>query len=194
MKSYEIVDVEQGSASWHALRKRKITATDAVIIMRESPWKTPANLYYEKISDSPPGIPNQRMQRGLDLEPIARDLFISQKGFIIQPAVVVKDWAMASLDGISAALTVIVEIKCPGARDHSLAMDGIVPDHYRAQLQHQMYVTGLPETYYFSFDGKNGIALNVKRDDEYIERMVIEEKKFYENLMLRIPPEKEGAA
>ena len=152
MKSYEIVDVEQSSPEWHALRKRKITATDAVILMKESPWKTPSNLYHEKISDRPPSAPNERMQRGLDLEPIAREHFIRSSGVKVTPTVVVKDWAMASLDGMSEDGNVILEIKCPGQKDHNIALSGHVPDHYRAQLQHQMYVTGLQETFYYSFD------------------------------------------
>jgi len=193
MKSYEIVEVDQGCAAWHALRKRKVTATDAVVIMKESRWKTPSNLYYEKISDSPPAIPNERMQRGTDLEPIARENFIRSTGIVVTPKVVVKDWAMASLDGMSEDGNCIVEIKCPGSRDHSIALKGKIPDHYQAQLQHQMYVTGLQETFYYSFDGEEGVYFKVKRDDKYIERMVIEEKKFYENLMLCMPPEKEDA-
>jgi hypothetical protein len=55
-----------------------------------------------------------------------------------------------------------------------------------------MYVTGLQEIYYYSFDGKEGVYFKVKRDDEYIARMIVEEKKFYENLMLGMPPEKEN--
>jgi putative phage-type endonuclease len=133
------------------------------------------------------------MQRGLDLEPIARENFIRSTGIQVMPIVVVKDWAMASLDGMSDDGSCIVEIKCPGSRDHSTALKGKIPDHYQAQLQHQMYVTGLQETFYYSFDGKEGVYFKVKRDDEYIERMVNKEKKFYENLMLRIPIEKEDS-
>jgi len=191
MKNYEIVDVQQGSSEWHALRKTKITATDASTIMHESPWKNHLQLYNEKLSDDPPKAPNYRMQRGNDLEPIARDHFIRISGINVSPVVVVKDWAMASLDGMSECGNVILEIKCPGEKDHSTALKGKVPDHYRAQLQHQMYVTGLDETFYYSFDGEDGVYFKVKRDDQYIERMVAEEKKFYENLMLFIPPQSE---
>jgi putative phage-type endonuclease len=189
MKNYEIVSVEQGSQEWHILRKTKITATDAVVIMHESHWTTPLQLYNEKLSGEPPRAPNERMQRGTDLEPVARQSFIEHTGIEVVPMVVVKDWAMASLDGMSLCGKHIVEIKCPGAKDHATALQGKVPDHYRAQLQHQMYVTGLQEAYYYSFDGQMGTFFTVKRDDQYIEKMIEEEKKFYQNLMLFIPPE-----
>ncbi len=183
--------IEQGTPEWHALRKTKITATDASIIMGASHWKTRIQLYHEKLSDAPATPPNERMQRGLDLEPIARDLFILNHGFICKPQVVVKDWAMASLDGIDDTGQIVVEIKCPGEKDHDIAFSGKVPDHYYPQLQHQMYVCDVQEMYYFSFDGIDGITVKVKRDDKYIAKMIEEERKFYECLINKIPPEPE---
>jgi putative phage-type endonuclease len=189
LPNLQISELDQGSQEWLDLRKTKITATDASIIMGANHWKTKIQLYYEKLSNNPPMLPNERMKRGLDLEPVARQLFILQTGIFVEPAVVVSDWAMASLDGISSDGKVIVEIKCPGEKDHSIALYGKVPDHYYPQLQHQMYVTGVQLAYYFSFDGIDGVAVMVKRDDEYIEKMVEKEKKFYECLINKIPPE-----
>lgn len=188
-KKMESIELIQGTPEWHALRKTKITATDACVIMGASHWKTRIQLYYEKLSNEPPMAPTARMQRGIDLEPIARDLFILRHGIHVEPKVVIKDWAMASLDGINILGTKIVEIKCPGEKDHAIALSGKVPDHYYPQLQHQMYVCDAPEMYYFSFDGIEGVTVKVKRDDEYIKKMVEEEKKFYECLITRTPPE-----
>lgn len=185
----ESIELEQGSYEWHAFRKTRITATDACVIMGANHWKTKIQLYNEKLSDDLPSPPNERMQRGLDLEPLARDLFALQTGIVVEPRVVVKDWLMASLDGINAEGTHIVEIKCPGPKDHAIALAGRVPDHYYPQLQHQMFVCDVQEMYYFSFDGTDGVAVLVRRDDEYIEKMVTEEKKFYDCIMNKIPPE-----
>lgn len=179
----------QGTPEWHALRKTKITATDSAIIMGVNPWKTRTQLYYEKLSNEPPMAPNARMQRGIDLEPVARDLFILQYGIHVEPKVVIKDWAMASLDGIDETGKYVIEIKCPGEKDHAIAFSGKVPDHYYPQLQHQMYVCDVEEMYYFSFDGVDGVTVRVKRDDEYISKMVEEEKKFYDCLINKTPPE-----
>ena len=181
-------NIEQGSPEWHALRKTKITATDACVIMGASPWKTRMQLYNEKISEDPPSPPNERMRRGLELEPMARDLFTIYTGIFVSPRVVVKDWAMASLDGMSDNGDSIVEIKCPGSVDHAAAFSGKIPDHYFPQIQHQLYVTGLPIAHYFSFDGKDGVVLIIPRDDDYIEAMIEEEKKFYDCIVNRIPP------
>jgi putative phage-type endonuclease len=187
----ERIEMEQGSAEWHALRKNKITATDAPIIMGVSPWKSRFQLYHEKLSPTKQLTINDRMQRGTELEPIARDLFNIQSGFLLVPGIVVRDWAMASLDGISDDGRTIVEIKCPGEKDHALALEGKIPDKYYPQLQHQMYVAGVNSMYYFSFDGLDGVYTLVKRDDEYIEKMIIEEKKLYDCLINKTPPEKD---
>ena len=52
MSSQLIINNEiiQGSQEWLDLRKTKITATDACVIMGESSWKTIIQLYEEKIS------------------------------------------------------------------------------------------------------------------------------------------------
>lgn len=181
--------LEQGCPEWHALRKTKITATDASVIMGASHWKTRIQLYNEKLSDDEPMQPNERMQRGIDLEPIARDSFIMQTGVFIVPMVIVKDWAMASLDGISQNGQCVVEIKCPGQKDHAVALSGKVPDHYYPQLQHQMYVCDVDSMCYFSFDGVDGVSVMVKRDNDYIAKMIEEEKRFYECIMNKTPPE-----
>lgn len=179
----------QGTPEWHALRKTKITATDASIIMGANHWKTKQQLYQEKISDDvKPLYMNERMQRGIDLEPVARDLFNLNSGWNMQPAVVINDWAMASLDGRDQ-LGLILEIKCPGERDHQLAKDGKVPDHYYPQLQHQMWVAGTCMVYYYSFDGVDGVVVKVLRNEEYIQAMIPKLYEFYLCIKNKTPPE-----
>lgn len=182
-------DMEQGSKEWLSFRTGKITATDAAVILGVSHWKTRIQLYQEKLSDNVVNFVSDRMKRGNDLEPIARELFSIQNGIEMFPRVVVKDWAMASLDGMSECGKYIVEIKCPGEKDHLLALNGSVPEHYYPQLQHQLYVTGLSSIFYYSFDGTDGVTIVVNRNDDYIEKMVEEEKKFYHCIMNKIPPE-----
>lgn len=185
----QILDLEQGSQEWLSLRKTKITATDASIIMGVNPWKNIKQLYDEKKSDVNPLYMNSRMQRGVDLEPIARDEFIFQTGIFVSPKVVVNGNYMASLDGMSACGNYILEVKCPNEKDHALAVKGKVPEHYYPQLQHQIYVCNVQFVYYFSYDGNEGVIVKVKRDDEYINKMIIEENKFYECLINDKPPE-----
>lgn len=181
----------QGTPEWRAFRKLHITATDSTIIMQTSKWKTPKQLYEEKICTIDfPSYTNERMQRGIDLEPIARACYESKVNTQFTPRIAVKEWAMASLDGVSDKGE-IVEIKCPGKKDHEIATLGNVPQHYYPQLQHQMYVCDVDKVDYFSFDGNDGVIVKVVRNDEYIKNMIEKELEFYMCLQNKTPPEEE---
>ena len=182
----------QQTDEWIKVRKSKIGASDAPVIMKVSPWKTPYQLWLEKISNQKETTKTNSMDRGLKLEDKARDEFEKITGIFVIPQVVFHkshDWMMASLDGMDLEQKNIVEIKCPGKIDHELALSGKVPDKYYPQLQHQMEVCELDIAYYFSFDGEKGTVLNIKRDDSYIKRMVEKEKEFFECMQNFIAPE-----
>ena len=181
----------QGSAAWLAFRKTRITATDAVAIMGASKYKTVKQLYIEKTTDVAPMIPNKYMQRGIDLEPVARELLSLALGIPLFPKVVLgreHDWMMASLDGISEDGNTVIERKCPNKKCQ-LAYQGQIPDWYYPQVQHQMSVTGVDKVYYYSFDGIDGDMVIVPRDDAYISVMIEKEKEFYNCMMAGISPE-----
>lgn len=182
------VNLIQGSEEWLAFRRTHITATDAAVIMDSNPYKNINELIAEKLHGLETTV-NERMQRGKDLERIAMNTFENEIGGIYFPCVVLHeeyDWCMASLDGLEIAEEFQVEIKCPGKKNHSLAKKGIIPDEYYPQLQHQLACTGLNFTYYYSFDGENGIILRVERDNAYIDYMIQKEKEFYDYIKCEI--------
>lgn len=183
-------NIEQQSKEWHELRKNRIGSSDAASIMGIG-FLTPYKLWRQKIGLDPAPQKTNVMQRGLDLEPKARELFIELVGYNLKPTVVIhkNDWMMASLDGIDEKGENIVEIKCPiKSNDHLIAQQGKVPDRYYPQLQHQLEVCNLDMSYYFSFDGLDGVILKVYRNDAYIKKMVKEEKQFWDCLQDLSPP------
>lgn len=174
--------VEQGSDEWHELRRNKIGASMAPIIMEMSPWKTPYKLWREILGLDPKQETNDAMIRGNQLEPIARSEFENMTGIKVFPKVFMHDrypWMMASLDGIDDSKQHVVEIKCPGRTDHEMALDGIIPGKYIPQLQHQMEVCGVNSMFYFSFNGSSGKILELNRDDAYIESLLHKEFLFW---------------
>jgi len=192
MLTPQYIDVAQGSDEWLELRKTRITATDANTILGLNPWKTRLQLYKEKKGLIPPQASNARMQRGTELEPVARELFKLTTGWDMHPAVVVcGEMVMASLDGITPSGDYILEIKCPSIKIHETAKEGRVPPYYYPQLQHQLMVTGAKKVFYYSFDGFDGVTVEVERDDKYIAEMLKEEEKFFECLLSDTPPEPE---
>ncbi len=182
----QLVKLVQKSKEWLDWRCNKITASDVPILMNMSPFKKPDQLLNEKIKRFAT-VANPYMQRGIDLEPIALREFENETGLIMFPCVGVHDeidWMGASFDGMTIEGDAIVEIKAPGKVDHFAAMNGIIPEKYKAQLQHQMLVSGLKDMFYYSFDGEKGVIVEVKRDDAFIEIMIEKEKEFWNSLQI----------
>jgi len=183
--------LRQGSPEWHKWRNEGIGASDSPIIMGVSPWRKSHQLWEEKVGLRDSTFMSAAMQRGMDLEPVARKEFNFMTGIVMEEDCFIHptlSWMRASMDGISKDKKYAVEIKCPGEKAHKMALDGIVPEYYYPQLQHQIEVCGLDMIYYFSFDGERGKILEVGRDQAYIDKMIQEEEKFFECMTKFIPP------
>lgn len=170
----------QGTREWEEFRKRKIGSSDAPVIMEMSPWKTPYMLWEEKLGFYEEKM-NFAMQKGKDLEETARKLYEQESGRSVVPMVLQHpeyDFLIASLDGITFDMKNIVEIKCPGKKDHSLAQCGIIPQKYFPQVQHQLMVTGLDMAHYFSYFEGDGVIVEVPRDQKYIDKLLKKEIEF----------------
>src|SRR5207249_3919639 len=128
------------------------------------PWTTPYQLWQLKLGLIEQEV-NPAMQRGTELEPVARAAYEKQTGRVMQPLVVVDGEYSASLDGMTLGGERIVEIKAPfKGRDSTLwktVEGGRVPECYQWQVQHQLLVTGAALADVFVFDGTDGVLLEV---------------------------------
>lgn len=188
----KIIELEQNTDAWLEFRKGKIGASDAPIVMGVSPWCTALQLWERKLDIASDQTESYAMTRGKELEQQARWMFEEGKGMQFLPAVIQHkehDFLIASLDGLSNCKKYALEIKCPGKEDHELALKGTLPPKYIPQLQHQLEVTGLDMIYYYSYDGKNNACIEVKRDQSYIDKMMVELKKFHKCMVTCTPPE-----
>ena len=181
----KLIPLKQRSKEWLQWRANMVCASDAPIIMGMSPFKTIDQLLNEK-SMRFESAPNPWMLRGIELEALALQEFEKESGLIMFPCVGEHEngWMAASFDGMTIEQDAIVEIKCPGKKDHFAAMNGLVPEKYKAQLQHQMFVADLKEMFYNSFAGEKGVIVKVKRDDAFIEIMLEKEFEFWEHLKI----------
>ena len=182
--------LEQQTPEWHEFRRHHIGASDACVIAEVSPWKTPLDLWQEKIGLVESTESNDAMKRGLALEPFARNEFIKETGIQVSPVVMTHPtipWMAASLDGYNPK-GIAVEIKCSGLKDHQLALNGEVPPHYIPQLHHQIEVAGLDEIYYFSYRPESTATIVVKRNDTFIRRLIEMEQEFWDCVCQLKPP------
>lgn len=181
----DIRDIKQNSDEWHEMRSLHITASDMPIIMSENPWINKHKLWKQKMGLIEGPFQNQRMVEGSRLEEYARDYFSKRQNCTYSPKVVVSrasPFIMASLDGLDASCSKVLEIKC-GEKSHEYAKKGEIPRYYYGQLQCQLYVTELDRLDYLSYRSDDDVVvLSVNRDDEYIETMVKKAKEFYDCL------------
>lgn len=173
------------------LKWRKIGSSDAPVIMGVSPWSTPYQLWESKLSGKTVEL-NPAMKRGIEMEEMARQCFevkANVEVFARNVTHPLHSWMTCSLDGIDMNGKTMVEIKCPGKKSHQIAKEGKIPDVYYPQLQHQMEVVGLDHMYYFSFDGEDGVIVEVEKDSAYAADLVKQEHEFYQCLENFTSPE-----
>ncbi len=177
----------QNTPEWEEMRKGKIGASDAPIIMGASKRNTPFHLWEQKLGLAASTFQNPGMKRGHELEDAARCKLEEMTGLLFRPAVKIHStipWMIASLDAISLDGNVIAEIKCLKKETHERIKIGKVPEDIFPQLQHQMEVADKKEnllfSYYLDSEGfEDGVIVPVSRDDEYIRVMMAKEKQFY---------------
>jgi putative phage-type endonuclease len=182
--------MEQGSQEWHDLRRTKIGASDAPVIMGVSPWKTPYELWFEKISGAKQEQTSS-MARGVALEESARQRFQVKMGILMMPKVVLntkREWQMASLDGISFDGLSILEIKHANKEVFEMALKGELPDYYNIQIQHALDTTGAAKCYYVVSDGTKDTYVEVFPDKDLIKAIRVKNEKFYEYITSKEPP------
>ncbi|MBK6357121.1 MAG: YqaJ viral recombinase family protein [Betaproteobacteria bacterium] len=159
-----IVKLVQGSLEWHEHRAKYRNASETAIVMGESPWQTPFQLWELRTGRRQQAV-NAAMARGTALEPQARSAYEALTGHVMQPLVLVEGDYSASLDGLTFEGDLLVEIKCPyKGRDSMLwkqVATGEIPAHYRWQLEHQFMVSKATKGHLYVFDGAEGLLLEV---------------------------------
>jgi len=145
-KQYEFVKAEQRSPEWFALRAEGITATDVSVIAGLNPYKTPYQLWAEKLGKYTPDPVGPAAVRGILLENAVAEFYEMETGRELRRSngiVRLKEmpWAMASLDRTIVGEEGLVEIKTSTSPRWSLHP---VPPEVVAQVQWQMFVTGAP--------------------------------------------------
>jgi putative phage-type endonuclease len=168
-KQYEFVKAEQRSPEWFALRHDGITATEAAVIAGLSPYKTPYQLYAEKLGLYTPDPVGPAAVRGILLESTVAEFYEMETGRELRRSngiVRLKEipWAMASLDRTIVGEEGLVEIKTSTSPRWSLYP---VPPEVEAQVQWQMFITGAPWVDVAALLG--GLVFRIERVEADIE-------------------------
>lgn len=162
-----ILKLEQGTAEWHAHRAKYRNASETAAVMGCSPWTSAYDLWLLKTGRKTQSE-NEAMRHGTAMEPAARLAYEVETGNIMQPKVMVNGLYSASLDGITLNGQLLLEIKCPYQGQVSelwlQAKQGIAPEYYSLQVQHQLMVSGARQAHLWVYDGSAGIKIVIEPD------------------------------
>lgn len=168
----EIINVEQRSNEWDKLRGEYYkTASRTPIVMGLSPFSTKEKLARELLyKETTPLTP--AMIKGIEMESHILKRAESEyfKECEFAPLVAVNGVFMASLDAYNANKNIILEIKASSKTTKDLA-NGIVPEHYYAQIQHQLMVCNNSSTAYL-------VAYDTKGDELKISEPILPDFEF----------------
>ena len=187
-----IKGIEQGSPEWMALRIGKIGGSRVSDVLTEgrsgAESLTKKKYKNELIRERLTGrkldtYKTPAMQRGIDLEPMARawyevkyNTFVDQVAIVLHPSI---DGAQCSPDGLVEATNSLIEIKIPNPENHldNILTGGKQLEQYYDQVQWQLAC--MPEKEFcdlVSYDPEmpdhlQGFVKRIYRDDEYINNM-----------------------
>lgn len=180
MKPFTIIDAPQRSPEWFAARLGRVTGSMAKCVLMGEKTAGRADyvlqLALERITGQSDefGFVSAEMQRGIEKEPLARmraeagGEFIRETGFLRHDRLMIG----ASIDGDSDDFGMIWEFKCPKSTTHVkyLRDVGALVGDYKAQLMHNMTVTGAGAATAGSFDdrlppGLEWISKTVRAED-----------------------------
>jgi len=191
--------IEQGTDEWYLMRLGKVTGSRVAELMakiKSGEAASRKNYMMELLCQRLTGKREESfnsvaMQRGTELEPIARSFYeaankvmVEESSFVFHPAI--KAFG-ASPDGFVGD-DGLIEIKCPNTAQHIDFITTKKPDgKYIWQMQAQMACTGRKWCDFVSFDDRlperlQFDSVRVSRDDEKIAEMEAEIVKFLDEL------------
>lgn len=148
-----IIACDQRSPAWHEARVGKLTgsrAADAFALLKgkgeaASRRNLRLQLVLERLTGASQenGFTTPAMERGIQLEPEARGAYEAETGIVVQSVGFVAHDDLAagcSPDGLTP--DGLIEIKCPGAAAHLDYVRGGLPQEYRTQITHGLWLTG----------------------------------------------------
>lgn len=191
------------------LKWRKIGSSDCPVIMGVSPYKTPYQLYQEKLGLVEPEKPSYAMEEGKKKEIEVRDSFSKWINLDFRPTCIESEtlpWMTASLDGFvtygenmsvnEANIAHFIEIKMNNKENHEMALNRIIPESHKMQMLHQYIAILTSKQYkglgvrgeYISWHNGDRKIVSLQVDSDLLCRIMEAEEKFWNNLQERTPP------
>lgn len=182
-----IHNCEQGTKEWLELRKGIATASNfsKIITATGKESSTLEKYAFDLASDTlltkgEEGYKNINMQRGNDLEAVARQAYQEQRddfALVEQCGFITTDCGRFGYSPDGLIGDGLIEIKCPLAKTHfAYILDNKCPSEYYAQVQGGLYIAEKRWLDFISFhpDFKQPLFIKrIERDEEFILKLSI---------------------
>ncbi len=183
-------------SEWLEARRAGIGASDIAAIMGISPWSTPFQVWASKVAEIPEDEGSEQMKWGRILENVILDEWatdhwpVNARGQLIRSTDV--PIMMATLDGVTVGFdnrAAVVE-----AKNRSEWSWDSIPEHYHAQVQWQLAVTGYEIGYLIVlFAGRHLETFEIEADNDYQTAQILAAGEFWKLVEANEPPPTDGA-
>lgn len=182
---------------WLALRRKGIGGSDVPAILGQSPWRTPLDVYLDKLGQAEETPMNDRMQAGIYLEPVVAQMFIDEHPELevwkddYMRAHKEYDFMLANTDRLvrdERGRVGVLEIKTTSSWAQK-TWDEDVPMYYYLQLQHYINIMDAEYGYLaILVDGYDYVSYYFERDDAWIGTIEVACIDFWNNHVLETDP------
>lgn len=192
---------EMDESAWRDARRQGLGGSDMAAVLGESPWRTPLDVYLDKLGLVPEREPTPAMRRGTVLEPVAADEYARltgkrlQRGHAGLPVGILRHeshpWMQMNLDRVVMGERTIAEIKCPGIQVFARIKRQGVPADIYIQGQHYLAVSEYEKVLFIIFNAERWEVLPVEvvRDEIVIRHIIEAGKRFWhDHVLAQVPP------
>lgn len=181
-------------ASWLQARRQGIGGSDAPAAVGLSKWRTPLELYLDKRGELETAE-TEPMKWGTLLEPVVRQEYANRTGREVHcPGVILRHprvaFALLNADGIVPGERLYEGKTARTAEGWGEPGSADIPMDYLLQVQHGLFVTGLPVADVAVLIGGSDFRIyEVPADAELQEMLIDKEAEFWRRVQEGNPPE-----
>ena len=185
---------------WLELRRRGIGGSDAAAIVGLDRYRSPFDVYADKLGLRPEIPDNEAMRQGRDLEQYVAERFMEATGKKVRRRNAMLQhpeypFMIADIDRWVVGENAGLECKTTSVLNRAKFSQGEFPPNYYVQCVHYMAVTGAERWYMAVLVLNKGFhVFTIERDEAEINALIEAEKHFWENHVLKqIPPTPDGS-
>jgi len=185
---------------WLELRKKGIGGSDSAAIVGLDRYRSPFDVYADKLGLKPEIPDNEAMRQGRDLEQYVAERFMEATGKKVRRRNAMLQhpeypFMIADIDRWVVGENAGFEAKTTSVLNRAKFNQGEYPPSYYVQCVHYMAVTGAERWYLAVLVlNKSFHVFTIERDEAEIQALMAAEKDFWENHVLKqIPPAPDGS-